>query len=119
MWQTIGSLLPLATAIAISPTLIIAVILLLLGKGGRAKGGFFVLGCLIGTALITGIAASISAGAVPKTDDGGPHIISAIVKIVLGLVLLWMAVHTWQTRPESEAEISCSQAMCSREFLRS
>ncbi|WP_414976646.1 GAP family protein [Gordonia sp. (in: high G+C Gram-positive bacteria)] len=86
--------------------MIIAVILLMLGSGGRVKAGFFVLGCLLGTMVVTGVFMFISAGAVPKTDDGGPHVVSGIIKIVLGAALLWLAVHTWRNRPRSEADFT-------------
>ncbi|MFT3898779.1 MAG: GAP family protein [Gordonia sp. (in: high G+C Gram-positive bacteria)] len=104
MWQTLGALLPIAAAIAISPAMIIAVILLMLGDGGRVKAGFFVLGCLLGTMAVTGVFVFFAAGATPKTDDGGPHIVSSTIKVVLGAALLWLAVHTWRTRPRSEAD---------------
>ena len=52
MGEAIGAVLPLAVGVSLSPAPIIAVVLMLATPRGRANGGAFVLGRIVGLAAV-------------------------------------------------------------------
>lgn len=102
MGNILGDILPQAVGVAISPVPIIAVILMLFSKRARSTGTAFILGWILalavegGVVLVLANAGRISAGGTPAT-------ISYVIKVILGLLFLFLAVRQWQNRP-SEGE---------------
>ncbi len=60
MGQAIGSSLPLAVGVALSPVPIIAVVLMLTSRRARSNGQAFVIGWLIGLAVVGAIVLSVA-----------------------------------------------------------
>lgn len=99
MGAVIGELLPLAVGVAISPVPIIAVILMLLTPNAGAASRGFLLGWLVGITAGLLIFALISGGT-GLGGDGEPSTASAIVRLLLGGLLLVLAVRQWRSRPQ-------------------
>lgn len=99
MGSVIGDILPQAVGVAISPVPIIAVILMLFSKRARSNGIAFLTGWILALAVVGGIvlilanAGKISAGGTPST-------ISFVIKLLLGLLFLFLAMRQWQSRPK-------------------
>ncbi|MFD4461212.1 GAP family protein [Nocardia sp. NPDC058480] len=100
MGSVIGSLLPLAVGVAVSPIPIIAAILMILSKnaGGAAKG--FAVGWVAGILIVTGVM-TLLAGMLGGTDRE-PSTGASVVKIILGVALVVLAVIQWQERSQTE-----------------
>lgn len=98
----LGSLLGMAIGIALSPIPIAAVILMLFSPKARVSGPMFVLGWILGLAIVGGVILLFGGGSAGTNDD--PSVAALIVKIVLGILLLFVGVRQWRNRPRSEEE---------------
>ncbi|HEX4520644.1 MAG TPA: GAP family protein [Gaiellaceae bacterium] len=103
MGQAIGEFLPAALGVAISPLPIVAVVLMLVTPRGRVNGPLFVLGWLVGLALVGVLVLSISNGA-DATGSSGPATWVDWLFLVLGLGLIGLAFKGWQGRPREGEE---------------
>lgn len=103
MGQAIGTVLPLAVAIAIFPVPVIASVLLLAGRGGRARGVAFVASWYAGLVASGGIVLAF-AGAVDASDDGDPATWASVLLLVLGVVAFALGVRQWGSRPREGDE---------------
>jgi hypothetical protein len=103
MGQAIGGSLPLAIGVALSPVAIIAVVLMLTTERAMVNGPAFVLGWLIGLAVVGAIVLAI-AGPADASKSGGPATWLSWVKIVLGILLLLVAARQFRSRPRGEEE---------------
>jgi hypothetical protein len=98
MGNIIGDILPQALGVAISPVPIIAVILMLFSKRARSNGLAFMFGWIIALTVVGSVvlmmanAGKISAGGTPTT-------MSYVIKLLLGLLFLFLAYRNWQNRP--------------------
>lgn len=103
----IGEALPLALGIALSPTPIIAVILMLLGPTARRTAPGFLLGWVLGVFIITGLCALLAGFLPPHSDAGGTNILRALVQFTLAALFLWLALRQWRGRPgpDEDAEL--------------
>jgi hypothetical protein len=99
MGSVIGSILPQAIGVAISPLPIIAVILMLFSKRARSNGLAFLAGWVLALAIVGGVvlalanAGKVSAGGTPSTS-------SYVIHLLLGLLFLFLAARNWQKRPQ-------------------
>jgi hypothetical protein len=98
MGTAIGQILPLAVGVALSPVPIIAVALMLMSQRARLNGPLFVIGWLIGLAVI-GVVVLAVAGPADASSHGKPATWVSVLKLVLGLLLLLVAVRQWHGRP--------------------
>ena len=98
MGEAVGNVLPLAVAVAVFPVPIIAMVIVVGSERGRAKGFAFVLAWLVGLAAV-GTLTLVLAGALDASNSGGPATWVAVVLLVLGLLLVWLAVKQWLGRP--------------------
>jgi threonine/homoserine/homoserine lactone efflux protein len=103
MQEAIGQVLSLGVGVALSPIPIIAVVLMLATPRAGSNGPAFVLGWVVGLALLGTIVLLVSSGA-DANDDGGPATWVSVLKIVLGLLLVALAVKQWRGRPRGDAE---------------
>ncbi len=103
MGQAIGEILPLAIGIAISPVPIIAVILMLITPKARSNGLAFLGGWLLGLAIV-GTIVLIVANTAGVGTSSGPSKTVSVIKIVLGLLLLFAALRQWRGRPKPGEE---------------
>jgi threonine/homoserine/homoserine lactone efflux protein len=117
MGQAIGSTLPLAVGVALSPVPIIAVVLMLTSRRARSNGPAFVIGWLIGLAVIGAIVLSV-AGPAGASKSGSPATWVSWVKIVLGAGLLLVAVRQFRGRPKDGDEAALPKWMASIDSMK-
>ena len=117
MGQAIGSTLPLAVGVALSPVPIIAVVLILTSRRARSNGLAFVIGWLIGLAVIGAIVLSV-AGPTGASKSGSPATWVSWVKIVLGAALLLVAVRQFRGRPKDSDEAALPKWMASIDTMK-
>ena len=103
MGQGISEVLPFAVGVAIVPIPIIAVILMLFSQRARVNGPLFLLGWAAGLTIAFVVVYLLADAGDVATDSASADTVSW-GKIVLGLVLLWLAVRSWQKRPAEGAE---------------
>src|SRR4051812_29030546 len=96
-------MLPAAIGVAISPLPIVAMVLFLVTPRGRVNGPAFLLGWLVGLAILGAIVLALSDGA-DASEGGGPATWVSWLKLALGLLLLLLAVKQWRGRPKVGAE---------------
>jgi threonine/homoserine/homoserine lactone efflux protein len=105
MGDAIGQILSLGLAVSLSPVPIVAVVLMLATPRGRIDGPAFLLGWLLGLAVVGTIvlliARAVGAGG---GEDAAPESWVSWVKIALGVLLLLLAVKQWRGRPREGAE---------------
>jgi hypothetical protein len=99
----IGELLPLAVGIALSPVPVVAQILMLFGKRARSNGPAFMLGWVLPLAIWGSILLVVTdAGEIGS--GGAPSVISSVIKLLLGLLFLFLAYRSWKSRPRPGEE---------------
>jgi threonine/homoserine/homoserine lactone efflux protein len=103
MGEAIGQVLSFGVGVAISPVPIIAVVLMLGTPRARTNGPAFLLGWVVGLALV-GTIVLLAAGGASASDDGSPASWVGIAKLVLGLLLLLVALKQWRGRPRRDTE---------------
>jgi threonine/homoserine/homoserine lactone efflux protein len=96
--DVLGSILPLAIAVAISPVPIIAEILLLFTDRRVANAGAFVVGFTVGVAGVLGMLV-VLAGTQDLSSGTDASTASAIIGMVLGALLIVGAVRQFRGRP--------------------
>lgn len=99
MGEGISAILPQALGAAISPVPIIAIILMLFTAKARVNAPLFTLGWILGLFVVAGIAYSVGDNAT-DSSDGSTSNWPFIVKIVLGVLMLFLAVRQWSSRPK-------------------
>ncbi len=106
MGDAIGQVLSLGVGVSLSPIPIIAVVLMLGTPRARSNGPAFVLGWVIGLALVGTVILLASSGA-GASDQGNPADWVGVLKLVLGALLLLVAARQWRGRPRAgdEAEL--------------
>jgi threonine/homoserine/homoserine lactone efflux protein len=98
MGAVIGDILPLALGIAISPVPIIAAILMLLSPKARATSIGFLIGWILGI-VIAVVVFTLLAAVIPQPDADQPQPVAGVIKLALGLGLLFLALKQWRGRP--------------------
>jgi threonine/homoserine/homoserine lactone efflux protein len=104
MQQVLGALMPLALGIAISPIPIIAIILMLITPKARSNGLAFLVGWMAGILIVGGIALVVAGVVGLSTSSDSSSQPEAVIKLVLGMLLLVVAVRQWRTRPKPGEE---------------
>jgi threonine/homoserine/homoserine lactone efflux protein len=94
----ISEILPLAVGVMISPIPIIAVILMLLSPRARANGPSFLIGWIVGLSIVSAVVYFIADSADVATDSSASDTTST-TKVVLGVVLMFLALRQWRGRP--------------------
>jgi threonine/homoserine/homoserine lactone efflux protein len=97
MGSVIGEILPLAVGIAISPIPIIAVILMLLSPRAKGTSVGFMIGWLAGIVVAIVVFTLLSSVIPQNTGTGSP--VRGVIKIILGVLLLFVALRQWRGRP--------------------
>lgn len=101
MGQAIGQALPYAVGVALSPVPIIAVVLMLATPKGRVNGVAFLVGWIVGLAVL-GTIVLLAASGGEASEAGAPAEWVSIVKIALGVLLVGVAVRQWRGRPHGD-----------------
>jgi hypothetical protein len=103
MGNAIGEILAPAIGVAISPVPIIAVILMLFTRRPKSISLAFLGGWILGLAIVSGIVLAV-AQPHDYDPDSGPSTAAALVRLVLGVLLFWLAVRQWRSRPKPGEE---------------
>jgi len=109
MGSVIGEILPLAVGIAISPIPIIAVILMLLSPRAKGASVGFMIGWLAGI-VVAIIVFTLLSSVIPQRSEGVSPVAGAI-KIILGVLLLFLALRQWRARPANGEQASMPKWM--------
>src|SRR5947209_8718624 len=103
MGNAIGSILPQAIGVAISPVPVIAVILMLFSQRARSNGPAFLVGWVLALAVVGSIVLVLAS--LGKVSTGGtPSTLAYVLKLLLGLLLLLLSVRQWRSRPKAGEE---------------
>ena len=100
MGTAIGELLPLAVAIAISVTMIITTVLMLLSPQAKSRTVGLLAGCVVGVAGAVALF-TLLADLLPTQDSGGSSLAASVIKMVVGVLLVVLALRQWRERPAS------------------
>ncbi|MDR6905979.1 threonine/homoserine/homoserine lactone efflux protein [Agromyces sp. 3263] len=103
MGPIIGDILPLALGIAISPIPIIAAILMLLSPKAKGTSVGFLIGWVLGI-VVAVVLFTLLASVIPENDPDASKPVSGVIKIVLGIALLFLALRQWRSRPKPGEE---------------
>jgi len=102
MGAAIGQSLPVAVGVLISPLPIVAVVLMLVSGRAKANAFAFLVGWFVAVGAVTLLVALLAGSG--ASGDEEPPLWAAILKIVLGLALLFLAVKQWRGRPRGDVE---------------
>lgn len=116
MGEAIGAILPHAIGVAISPVPIIAVILMLLSRRAGANAPLFLVGWLAGLAVVA-VIVLLMAGSADVDSEETPSKAASAIKLVLGLLLLFLAMMQWRGRPKAGEEPEMPKWMTSIDSL--
>lgn len=103
MWSAFGSTLPAAIGIAISPLPIVLVILMLVSVQARRNGPAFLVGWVLGVAVVSGAAFLLADGVDASTDTGASDGID-VSQLLFGLLFFALAAKQWRGRPQPGVE---------------
>ncbi len=95
--QAIGTVLPAALAIALSPFPVIGIVLVLAGPHGRLNGALFTLGWLVGLSVVTAVVAIVFGGA--DDADSTSSAIADWGRVLAGATLVGLGIRKWWRRP--------------------
>lgn len=101
MIELVGSLLPQAVGIAVSPVPVIAVVLVLMSPRAATAGPAFVAGWVLGVGGATAIATLVFAGATGGDDELATW--QAVLRLVLGAGLLVLSVRKYREKTGSDS----------------
>lgn len=104
MRHAIGDILPMAIGAAISPIPIIGVVLMLVTPRARTNGPMFIVGWVLGLAIVGAIGLTV-ASAAGASDDGSSSDGADTVQIVFGVLLILLALRQWRSRPKPGEEV--------------
>jgi threonine/homoserine/homoserine lactone efflux protein len=110
MADAIGQVLSLGVGVSLSPVPIIAVVLMLGTPRGRVNGPLFVLGWMLGLAVV-GTIVLVAASGANANDAGEPATWVDWTKLVIGVLLLLVAVRQWRGRPRSSDDAALPKWM--------
>ena len=103
MGQAIGQVLVFGVGVALSPIPIIAVVLMLATPKGRVNGPAFLLGWVLGLAVV-GTVLLLAASSGGASTNAAPAEWVSVVMLALGVLLLLVALRQWRRRPRGDAE---------------
>ncbi len=103
MGQAIGQVLAFAVAVGLSPIPIVGVVMMLSTPRVRSNGPAFLLGWVLGLAVVGTVVLLVASGA-EAAESGRPATWVNVLKLVLGAGLLLLAVKGWRGRPRAGTE---------------
>lgn len=96
----VAAIIPYATAVALSPMPVAALILMLLSKKAKANSVAFTIGWIVGLAALVFFVkylVAIFAGDVHRTTGFS---VEVLIHYVLGIILILFAIKEWKMRPK-------------------
>lgn len=106
MTSVLLELLPVAIAAALTPTAVLAVILILFSHKARRNGIAFLAGWYLGLLVLSWVIVSFLARLGLFSSLLGGYSPSAGLVMVLGLLLLLLAFQQWRTRPRAGTPVA-------------
>jgi threonine/homoserine/homoserine lactone efflux protein len=100
--EAIGQVLSFGVGVALSPLPIVAVVLMLATPRGRVNGPAFLLGWVVGLAVVGAVVLLAASGA-SASDDGAPATWVSWLKLGLGVLALLLGVKQFRDRPRGDA----------------
>ena len=100
--QAVGSVLPAAVGVALSPIPIIAIILVLATPKARTDGLTFSLGWVLGLVVVSAVVLVLTSGASQAGSTASDGVNWG--QLALGLLFLVMALRQWRGRPAKGEE---------------
>jgi hypothetical protein len=116
MGQAIGDSLPLAVGVAISPVPIIAIILMLLSKRSGPNSASFLIGWIVGIAVVLSVVVAV-AGTATLNTSSGPATGVSWIKVGLGILLLIVGLRGWRKRPKGDEQPTLPRWLSSIETI--
>ncbi len=103
MSSTVGDTLPLAVAVALSPAPIIALVLVMLSLRAKTNGLAYLLGWLVGLVVALAIVLALVnlLNVAPGTE---PSTLASIIRLLVGVLLLYLGIRQWRSRPKAGEE---------------
>lgn len=101
--QTLGHVLSIAVAVAISSVPITVTLVILLSSRHRGSALSFLFGWILGIAILA-VAFTIAATAIPAKATTEPETLFGIIQIVVGMALLVFAIVLWRRPPQTGHE---------------
>jgi threonine/homoserine/homoserine lactone efflux protein len=101
--EAIGQVLSFGVGVALSPLPIVAIVLMLATPRGGRNGPAFLLGWVVGLAVVGAVVLLVASGA-SASDDGAPATWVSWLKLVLGLLAGLLGVKQFRDRPRGDAE---------------
>ena len=106
MSSTIAQLLPVAIAAALTPTAVLAVILLLFSPRARRNGAAFLVGWYLGLLILSWLILTLLVRLGFFSSFVGGYSIPAGTVVLLGMLLLLFAFQQWHTRPNPGTSVA-------------
>ena len=110
MGQAIGSILPFAIGVALSPVPIIAIVLMLGTPQARSDGVAFAVGWILGLSVVGTIVLVLASGN-GTTGSGKPETWRSLLNLLIGIAFLLLAVQQWRARPKAGQEAAMPKWM--------
>jgi hypothetical protein len=104
MGNAIADVLPLAIGVALSPLPIVAVILMLFSQHPRGTSLGFLAGWILGIAVVATVVVFV-VGPAQQATGGETSPLVAVIRLLLGVVLLFLAYRDWKQRPQPGEEV--------------
>ncbi len=108
MISAIGESLPMSVGVALSPLPVAAVMIMLLTAQAKTNGPAFLTGWVAG---ILAVATVVFLMPGLETARGDPTRLSGLIRLMLGLVLLFLAVRQWRQRPAPDAPVEVPKVL--------
>lgn len=104
MLATIGQLLPVGLAAALSSVPVTVLLVIMMSPRRRVAAVPFALGCLLGTLIIV-LAASLAAQFLPEPRQRRSDEVTAVLELALGAALVLVGIRTWRRRHGSGGDL--------------
>ena len=118
MGTAIGELLPLAVAIAISVTTIITTVLMLLSPEAKSRTVGLLVGCVVGVGGAVALFAVLPSLLPTQGPSGSSLEKAAVIKIVIGVLLVVLALKQWRERPARGDRVELPKWMAGVDSIR-
>ena len=101
---TIGQLLPVGLAAALSTVPVTVLLVIMMSPRRRTAAVPFALGCLVGTLLVV-LTASVAAQLLPEPRQRHGSEVAAALELMLGSALVLFGIRTWRLRDRSAGDL--------------
>jgi Na+/melibiose symporter-like transporter len=102
--STIGQLLPVGLAAALSTVPVTVLLVIMMSPRRKVAAAPFALGCVIGTFLVV-LVASLAAQFLPEPRQRRGDEVAAVLEMLLGSALVLFGIRTWRRRHRSKGAL--------------